>query len=173
MAPTATPTRNKLFCFLSLASASKMADANVAEQMLIPVSQHAQQLCAAAGLGAGLRLYPGQECRMGRAVPAGRGNLLIPAGWVAFSSVHCVLSRQQQSQQGWLVEDRSTNGTYVNGERLARGKSVPLPPGAKLWLNAPSALACTNNPAPVATTLECVQDPQLCILVCSPLLLWN
>ncbi len=42
------------------------------------------------------------------------------------SSVHCILRRVAKSTVEYLLEDRSTNGTFVNGERVGKGHSRAL-----------------------------------------------
>jgi pSer/pThr/pTyr-binding forkhead associated (FHA) protein len=68
-------------------------------------------------------------------VRLGRGPAVeLPLPFAALSGVHARLVRVT-SGPGWLVEDLgSTNGTWLDGERLAPGERRPLPPGAELRL---------------------------------------
>lgn len=42
-----------------------------------------------------------------------------------------------QDEQVWFVLDTSTNGTYINGERLIKGEPRRINPGDKLRLSTP------------------------------------
>ena len=68
---------------------------------------------------------------IGMAVPEGRRALQVPAG-PGISRVHCTLAR---AADGVWLEDLSTYGTLVNGERVA-GR-VALRAGDRLRLGAP------------------------------------
>ncbi len=64
-------------------------------------------------------------------VTLGRGHacdLELPDG--TLSQLHCVFLK---GPDGWRVEDvGSTNGTWVNGTRLAKQQSVPLVDGTRI-----------------------------------------
>jgi len=64
-------------------------------------------------------------------VTLGRGHacdLELPDG--TLSQLHCVF---QKGADGWLLEDAgSTNGTWVDGARLARQQTVPLVDGTRI-----------------------------------------
>jgi pSer/pThr/pTyr-binding forkhead associated (FHA) protein len=67
------------------------------------------------------------EIRIGR-----RPDLEVPLPYPALSALHARLSR---TDAGWQVEDLgSTNGTRVDGERLAAHAPRPIGPGAQLTL---------------------------------------
>ncbi len=50
----------------------------------------------------------------------------------AVSGHHCRLTRQ--SNQYWVQDLQSTNGTYVNGSRIPVGQQVPVQPGMQITL---------------------------------------
>jgi hypothetical protein len=68
---------------------------------------------------------------IGAAVPAGHRALEVPAG-PGISRLHCTLSADADG--AWL-DDRSTYGTLVNGERV--GARVALRAGDRLRLGSP------------------------------------
>jgi hypothetical protein len=68
---------------------------------------------------------------IGVAVPAGRRALAVPAG-PGISRVHCSIER---AADGVWLEDLSTYGSFVNGERV--GGRVSLRAGDKLRLGSP------------------------------------
>jgi hypothetical protein len=68
---------------------------------------------------------------IGAAVPAGRRTLAVPAG-PGISRLHCTLAR---AADGVWLEDLSTYGTYVNGERV--GGRVALQAGDRLRFGSP------------------------------------
>ncbi len=130
---------------------------------LVPVSDSALELFRLNGhLQTGLELHESAATLIGRSVRPGDG-VTVPSGWIAFSSHHCKLQvvRAPEDQQapdgaaaapGVYVVDTSTNGTYVNGQRLARGKRELLRPGDALRLSSPTSLV--PGAPPVAHMLE-------------------
>jgi pSer/pThr/pTyr-binding forkhead associated (FHA) protein len=67
------------------------------------------------------------EVRIGR-----RADVELPLPFPALSGLHARLTR---SSDGWRIEDLgSTNGTRVDGERLAPGNPRPIAPGAQVVL---------------------------------------
>jgi pSer/pThr/pTyr-binding forkhead associated (FHA) protein len=67
------------------------------------------------------------EIRLGR-----RADLELPLPFAALSGVH---ARVLRTPEGWHVEDAgSTNGTWLEGERVAPGERRVLVPGAELLL---------------------------------------
>jgi len=68
---------------------------------------------------------------LGAALPSGRRSLAVAAG-PGVSRVHCVLERDNDG--AWL-EDQSTYGTFLNGERV--GGRVALQVGDRLRLGNP------------------------------------
>jgi hypothetical protein len=68
---------------------------------------------------------------VGAAIPVGRRALVVPAG-PGISRVHCALWRDAD---GVWLEDQSTYGTYVNGERI--GGRVGLAVGDRLRVGNP------------------------------------
>jgi len=68
---------------------------------------------------------------IGAGVPAGRRALPVPAG-PGISRLHCTLAR---AADGVWLEDLSTYGTFVNGERV--GGRVSLQAGDRLRLGSP------------------------------------
>jgi hypothetical protein len=79
------------------------------------------------------RAWPlgGEALHIGTAVPAGRRALLVAAG-PGISRLHCRLERDADG--AWL-EDRSSYGTLLNGERV--GGRVALRAGDRLRLGHP------------------------------------
>jgi pSer/pThr/pTyr-binding forkhead associated (FHA) protein len=71
------------------------------------------------------------EIRIGR-----HADVELPLPFAVLSGVHARLSRASSSEDtGWVVEDmRSTNGTWLDGARLAPGERRPFAPGAELRL---------------------------------------
>jgi len=68
---------------------------------------------------------------IGAAVPAGRRALAVPAG-PGISRVHCAITR---TADGVWLEDLSTYGSFVNGERV--GGRVSLRAGDRLRFGSP------------------------------------
>lgn len=68
---------------------------------------------------------------IGASIPDGQRALVVPAG-PGISRVHCVLWRDAD---GVWLEDRSTYGTYLNGERM--GGRVALAVGDRLRVGSP------------------------------------
>jgi hypothetical protein len=68
---------------------------------------------------------------IGAAIPAGERAVAVPAG-PGISRVHCAL---WCDDDGVWLEDRSTYGTYLNGERI--GGRVPLAVGDRLRVGSP------------------------------------
>jgi pSer/pThr/pTyr-binding forkhead associated (FHA) protein len=67
--------------------------------------------------------------RLGR-----RGDVEVPLPFAVLSGVHARVSRSEPDA-GWVVEDTgSTNGTWLDGVRLAPGERRALAPGAELRL---------------------------------------
>jgi pSer/pThr/pTyr-binding forkhead associated (FHA) protein len=67
------------------------------------------------------------EVRLGR-----RADVELPLPFAVLSGVHARLAR---TESGWVAEDLgSTNGTWVDGARLAPGERRPVAPGAELRL---------------------------------------
>jgi pSer/pThr/pTyr-binding forkhead associated (FHA) protein len=61
-----------------------------------------------------------------------RGGVDVLLPHAAVSSVHARIERRGDSYQ--LVDDRSTNGTYLNGARLEPGEKRPLAEGDKIGI---------------------------------------
>jgi pSer/pThr/pTyr-binding forkhead associated (FHA) protein len=69
------------------------------------------------------------EIRIGRSP-----DVELPLPFATLSGIHARLERAPDGA-GWLVEDaRSTNGTWLDGARLAPDERRPLAPGAELRL---------------------------------------
>ncbi|MGA2890114.1 MAG: FHA domain-containing protein [Terracidiphilus sp.] len=83
----------------------------------------------------------------------GRGNdcdLVVPEPSV--SSHHCRLTHHAD---GFTLEDLgSTNGTFVNGVRIAPGKSVSVPHGARVTLGDQTPMPWPIAPAAATTVLS-------------------
>eukprot|EP01026_Neomeris_dumetosa_P015758 TRINITY_DN16008_c0_g1_i1.p1 TRINITY_DN16008_c0_g1~~TRINITY_DN16008_c0_g1_i1.p1 ORF type:complete len:436 (-),score=86.23 TRINITY_DN16008_c0_g1_i1:270-1577(-) len=79
--------------------------------------------------------------QLGRAVKASEGYR-FPPGWVQVSSKHCKIIRDSSvADISVYVEDSSTNGTFINGDRLERGRRYEMRVGDILSLSvAESAL---------------------------------
>ena len=70
------------------------------------------------------------EIRIGR-----RADVELPLPFAVLSGVHARLSPASGEDTGWVVEDlHSTNGTWLDGARLAPGERRPFAPGAELRL---------------------------------------
>ena len=105
----------------------------------------------------------GDDTRIGRSV-TGRDSCRLPAKWAQVSGNHCKIFYTSlkvfsapylwyttvvahslhsylksvsncQEPAGYWIEDTSTNGTLVNGERVAKHASVPLAEGDKVQLS--------------------------------------
>ena len=74
--------------------------------------------------------------RIGRMV-SGEGAMRFPTSVAQVSGKHAVVRSELllDGSRTWIVEDTSTNGTYVNGHRVPKGGSLPLPEGAILRLS--------------------------------------
>ncbi len=94
--------------------------------------------------GRALRLsFPSGEIvavELGEHIRLGREPQLCPA--VSFLAVHDNLSRLHATVgveldgAAWIVDEGSTNGTFVHGYRLGSGERAPLRPGDKIRLAA-------------------------------------
>ncbi|GIL59616.1 hypothetical protein Vafri_14350 [Volvox africanus] len=75
--------------------------------------------------------------RIGRNV-VGPDALTLPPTMTQFSGMHCrVYANLSSGNMQWFVEDTSTNGTFVDGERVVRNTSVRLLEGSRLRLSSP------------------------------------
>lgn len=107
-------------------------------------------------------LYLNTSTKIGRNVQKSEGLKLNPE-WIQFSSNHCrvwckreevgtvsfVLKARSEMQMdntgfiyflfqdgiSWFVEDTSTNGTWVNDVRVAKGQSLPVKDGDHIRLS--------------------------------------
>merc|ERR1719210_328984 len=68
-----------------------------------------------------------------------RPNCTIVCGDAAVSGVHCVVSVASVAlhELACEVEDRSTNGTFVNDVRLSKGQRMPVSDGDIISLTKP------------------------------------
>jgi ABC-type multidrug transport system ATPase subunit/pSer/pThr/pTyr-binding forkhead associated (FHA) protein len=74
-------------------------------------------------------------------------DLVVPEPTV--SGRHCRLSRQTH---GFTIEDlNSTNGTFINGTRIAPGNPVPVQHGAKITLGSRIEMPWPADPAAATT----------------------
>src|SRR5690606_18876454 len=79
--------------------------------------------------GPGEPLHPGVQvmflpCAVGRPIPVGRDSrALVMLDHPAVSRLHLVLA---YTDQGWKVMDRSSNGSWLEGERMPKEQAVPL-----------------------------------------------
>ena len=48
------------------------------------------------------------------------------------SGVHCIISPHTQEKGCFVVVDKSTNGTFVDGQRVGKGKSTVVPTGTEI-----------------------------------------
>ncbi|GIL78468.1 hypothetical protein Vretimale_17035 [Volvox reticuliferus] len=96
---------------------------------LIPISGLASEITQDVCLNGSLRI--------GRNV-VGPDALTLPPTLTQFSGVHCrVYADLSSGNVQWFVEDTSTNGTFVDGERIVRNTSVRLLEGSRLRLSSP------------------------------------
>ncbi len=58
-------------------------------------------------------------------------DIVIPEDYSDVSRIHCIIYQRELEV---TIEDNSKHGTYVNGERLIKGKEYPLNNGDKLKL---------------------------------------
>jgi hypothetical protein len=109
----------------AVASAAQagMMGATVALQAGAAATTHAVTLSGPEGT---FRVLPGVECRVGR--DGTLCSIVLQEGRV--SGVHASL----MLEGGVLLvrDDRSHNGTYVNGNRIAPGAWTPVPGGSQL-----------------------------------------
>lgn len=100
------------------------------------------------------------------------------------ASCHCLMvilnwPHSLSAVQGsWLVKDLSTNGTFVNGHKVGKGKTGPVKPGDRVrlpsWL-AGSACMCTLGGGAGVCTTHC-QNQRIDAagpLSCLPRWLWR
>ena len=101
------------------------------------VKKRSALLCLRSGALAG-RIY---GCPAGAAVVVGRNpsrsNLPLPQ-YEKVSSVHCRLEGTDGAL--WVTDLGSTNGTFVNGTRLAPNQPAPLREGDTLMLGTEDCL---------------------------------
>lgn len=85
----------------------------------------------------GLSLLKDSTINIGRSC-RGKSDLEIPTSWVQFSSRHAVVTRDHNEQDVCIMlTDTSTNGSYVNGTRVAKGVPVRLRVGDVIRLSVP------------------------------------
>eukprot|EP00198_Chlamydomonas_reinhardtii_P012274 XP_001701611.1 predicted protein [Chlamydomonas reinhardtii] len=101
---------------------------------LVPTSLLAAQLCQQK-FGSSAELLLKVPFRIGRNV-SGPDTLRLPAELTQFSGSHCRIFYDPNVDQ-WLVEDTSTNGTYVDDARVQRGCAMALSEGCRLRLSSP------------------------------------
>jgi hypothetical protein len=99
--------------------------AHAGATMLMPTPA----LVASEGLALAIALEPARAGAM--QVTLGRGHACdVELDDGTLSQLHCVFLK---SADGWRVEDiGSTNGTWVDGTRLAKSQPVPLADGARI-----------------------------------------
>ncbi|PSC76899.1 phosphatase 2C 6 [Micractinium conductrix] len=108
---------------------------------LAALSARAQEFRGGEGGGSDLRLPLDRPTRIGRAV----GNdVQLPANWIQISSNHCSLLYDTE-QEAWVVTDTSTNGTFVNGIKIGKGKAALLRPNDRLQLSVVDRTAPNNQ----------------------------
>lgn len=73
----------------------------------------------------------GRSCR-------NKHDLELPVSWVQFSARHAVLTKTTTDQGvSIMLTDTSTNGSYVNGARVTKGRPVRIQPGDVIRLSVP------------------------------------
>ncbi|MDO4987626.1 MAG: FHA domain-containing protein [Synergistes sp.] len=80
--------------------------------------------------------YSGQEIRLSSTpITLGRDSLkcqiMFPESSCAISRVHCVIDANNDR---YMICDLSSNGTWVNGQKMSRGASVMLANGSEISL---------------------------------------
>jgi pSer/pThr/pTyr-binding forkhead associated (FHA) protein len=78
-------------------------------------------------------ISPGREVLIGRSDDSPLGRNLWPFEEV--SRRHATIGADPDGTP-WIRDEGSSNGTFVNGERIPAGEKVPLPPGARVRLGS-------------------------------------
>jgi pSer/pThr/pTyr-binding forkhead associated (FHA) protein len=91
-------------------------------------------------------VLPGKPLRLGR-----KASCDVQIEDLAVSGFHCVVSISDAG--ALIVTDSSTNGTFVNGERVANGMTMDLRAGDQLQLSKPKSEEKEQRPV----TLFCVE----------------
>jgi len=74
-----------------------------------------------------------------------RPNCTVVLKDAAVSGTHCIVTRSCAGDRlAFEVEDRSTNGTYVNGKKLTKGQRLQLVEGGVLSLTRPGDRDCLS-----------------------------
>ncbi|KAJ8973019.1 hypothetical protein NQ317_004617 [Molorchus minor] len=90
----------------------------------------------------------------------GRGlgcNYIIPN--TAISRLHCQL--QKNTDNSWILIDKSTNGTYINNKLIKQAKSPPLNNGDTIMLD--NGTLIYSFELPLCGPMDDISDEQLCL----------
>eukprot|EP00803_Ostreobium_quekettii_P009305 evm.model.scf_1138.5 EVM.evm.TU.scf_1138.5 scf_1138:32539-39395(-) len=99
--------------------------------------------------------------QLGRGV-VGEGAYRFPSDWVQFSGTHCRLYFSE-AENSWMIEDTSTNGTYVNDTRIKKSSALTLKDGDCIMLSQPPKdvvkyiFTKTENISPESKTFSAAQ----------------
>ena len=85
-------------------------------------------------------------------------QVVFPAAMDHVSAVHACFV-WDGPQQALSVRDLSSSGTWVNGQRIAKGRTLPLSNGARVDLGGPDINRFTIE-IPGAPTLAVMEDPR-------------
>jgi len=114
---------------------------------LVPLTPAAQAAQAAAG--APITLLATPRVQLGRSAHDVGASLVFHRDALTVSAVHCVF--ELRADGGFTVTDRSSNGTWVNDDRVPRAEAeprgVPVKEGDIVALAAPPG-------RPVSTPIE-------------------
>ncbi|KAK9814618.1 hypothetical protein WJX72_008772 [[Myrmecia] bisecta] len=87
---------------------------------------------------------------IGRRVAQSNKAVKLPHAWGAVSGLHMIIHRDSTKEPyAFFLEDRSTNGTWIDEEKAPKGQRVPLPLGCRVRLSVVPAAQTTS-----ATHLE-------------------
>lgn len=97
-------------------------------------------------------------------------DLVVPQAMV--SGQHCRLTRQ--GNEYWIEDLRSTNGTYVTGQRLGAGVQTPLQQGARVTLGMDVAMPWPRGTVKDRTqTITIGRSPNSDVQIDLPIVSWD
>ena len=84
--------------------------------------------------------------------------VVFPAAMDHVSAVHACFVWDDH-QRALTLRDLSSSGTWVDGQRIAKGRTLALPNGARVDLGGPDINRFTIE-IPGAATLAVMEDPR-------------